>query len=218
MEKKQQVKPTNAQLQRRLDKAILHIDRTKDTESVYFADRGLRLTANEEYAIIETGFHRHVFSNMTMQGYSRPWMYTKRIIEMANGCDCKTDNGGYSYALMLEKLNKKDDKSEYNIASYYSWFLYNIFNPLYGIAEDETSSFLVYEDYLHNIARNAIILGEKLDDITNKQFIEKVIANIREYSEGLEEHVLFHKRTDEEVLKEEIEAMQEQEIERGLNG
>jgi hypothetical protein len=80
--------------------------------------------------------------------------------------------------------------------------LHNLFNPQFGIAEDGVSSFLVYEDYIHNIAKNSVLLSEHKDDVTNKQFIDDVIANIREFTDGLEESVLLHKKTDEEVMKE----------------
>lgn len=211
--KKEQTKPTNAQLTRRIEKAVLHIDRTKDTKSVFFGDKGLRLTVNDDYAIIETGAHRHVYDSVNMaQGYSRPYLYTKRIVEMALENDCKATDGSLSYSVLLSNLKNNGKESEYNIAMYYSWFLFNIFQPLYGIAEDEISSFLVYEEYLHNIARNAVILGEKKDGLTNKQFIDKIIENIKSYTEGIDERVLFEKKTDEDVLKENIDAAMEQEM------
>jgi hypothetical protein len=81
---------------------------------------------------------------------------------------------------------------------------------------------LVYEDYLHNIARNAILLSEKTEDVTNKQFIQKVIDSINEFTDNLEERVLFPKKTDEQVMQEEIAAIQEQEqndaMEAQING
>ena len=211
--KKEQTKPTNAQLARRIEKAVLHIDKTKDTMSVFFGDRGLRLTVTEDYAIIETGSHSHVYDSVnTAQGYSRPYLYTKHIIEIALSNDCKADDGSLSYAVMLSNLKNGGKESEYNIAMYYSWFLFNIFQPLYGIAEDEISSFLVYEEYLHNIARNAVILGEKKDGLTNKQFVEMVVDNIKSYTEDMDERILFPKKTDEDVLKENIDAAMEQEM------
>jgi hypothetical protein len=87
---------------------------------------------------------------------------------------------------------------------------------LYGIGETEVESFLVYEDYIHNIARNAILLSEKTDDMTNKQFLQKVIDNIKEFTDNLEENVLFHKKTDEQMMQENIEAIQEQENEQAV--
>lgn len=203
----QKKKPTNAQLQKRLERAVLHLDRTKDTQSIYWSDKGCRLTADNDYAIIAFGYSQTVFNNYNMSGISRPWLYVKRIIEIANENDAniKTESG-YSYQKLLEVLKEKEDKSQYNICVYFEWYLMCLYSPQFSIGETEIESFLVYEDYLHNIARNAILLSEKTEDITNKQFIQKVIDNIKEFTDGLEERVLFPKKTDEQVMQEEIEA------------
>jgi hypothetical protein len=208
----QKKKLTNAQLQKRIENAIVFVPKTKDTISIFFSDKGVRLVADADGCVIETNYHRHVYSNITSSGVSRPYLYTKRIVEIANRHEreIKTESG-YSYQRLIEILKEKEDKSEYNIVVYYEWFLFNIFQPLYGIGETEIESFLVYEDYLHNIARNAILLSEKTEDLTNKGFIQKVIDNINEFTDGLEERVLFHKKTDEQVMQEEIAAIQEQE-------
>lgn len=221
----QNKKITNAQLKRRIANAVLHIDKTKDTQSIYFSDKGLRLTVDNDYAIVETGYHRHVFDALNpyvddgifnpLDGkyikppYSRPWIYTKRVIEIANDNDCKTDNG-YSFEKLLEVLKAKDDKTEYNIVTYVDWWIFNCSQPLYSIGEGDIRLFLVYEDYLHNIARNVILLSEKTDDMTNKQFFDAVIKNMQEFIDGIDELVIFHKKTDEEVARENIDALQEQ--------
>lgn len=219
----EQKKPTNAQLQKRIENAIVFVPKTKDTISIFFSDKGVRLVADADGCVIETNYHRHVYSNITSAGVSRPYLYTKRIIEIANGnLDAIKTKSGYSYQRLLDVLKEKEDKSEYNIVVYYEWFLFNIFQPLYGIGETEIESFLVYEDYLHNIARNAILLSEKTEDVTNKQFVQKVVESIKEFTNELEERVLFPKKTDEQVMQEEIDAIQEQEqndaMEAQING
>jgi len=209
---------TKGQLQNRLKNAILHIDKTKDTKSIYFDDKGLRLTINDDVAIIATGFHQHVFQNITLQGISRPWLYTKRFIEIAfdNDCTARDSKGQitHSYAKLFDLLDKKEDKSEFNVAWYYDLYISNLFHPLYTIGETETESFLVYETYLHNIARNQVILSEKINDLTNLQFIDETMALVKKFTEGMEEKVIFVKKTDEEKAKEEIEALQEQQQEK----
>jgi hypothetical protein len=208
----QKKKPTNAQLQKRIENAIVFVPKTKDTISIFFSDKGVRLVADNDGCVIETNYHRHVYSNITAAGVSRPYLYTKRVIEIANeNLEAIKTESGYSYQRMLEVLNAKDDKSEYNIVTFFSWFLFNIFQPLYGIGETEIESFLVYEDYIHNIARNTILLSEKTEDMTNKQFIQKVFDNMKEFTDNLEENILFPKKTDEQVMQEEIGAIQEQE-------
>ena len=213
MEKKKQ---TNGQLQRRIDNALIHIDATKDTTTVYFSDKGLRITVNEEYAIIATGYHQHVFSNFTTSGISRPWLYTKRLAEIANENDCRKDDG-YSFSALLESLKAKEDQSEYNICVYIEWWMYNIFSPLYTIGETTAESFMVYEDYVHNIARQSILLSEKTEEMTNKQFVSKVMENMKEYTDGIAESVIFEKRTDEDIIRENIAALQQQQTEDVFN-
>ena len=219
----QKKKLTNAQLQKRIANALIHIDKTKDTESIFFSDKGLRLTVNEDYAIIATGFHRHVFNNFTSSGISRPYLYTKRVIEVANENLKDIDvNGGYSFQKLLEVLKAKEDKSEYNIVTYVSWWFEIIFAPLYSIDESEAGSFLVYEAYLHHIARQAVLLSEKKEDMTNKQFFDEVIKNMQGFIEGVDERVIFHKMTDEEMAQANIDALtqneQEQAMEAQING
>ena len=213
----QKKKLTNAQMQKRIENAIVFVPKTKDTVSIFFSDKGVRLVADNDGCVIETNYHRHVYSNITAAGVSRPYLYTKRVIEIANeNIDAIKTESGYSYQKLLDVLKAKDDKSEYNIVTYYDWFLFNIFQPLYGIGETEIESFLVYEDYIHNIARNAIMLSEKTEDMTNKQFIQKVFDNIKEFTDSLTESILFPKKTDEERMKEEIEAAASLEAENAM--
>lgn len=217
METKNQKRPTNGQLQKRLERAVLHLDRTKNTQSIYWSDKGCRLTADDDYAIIAFGYSQTVFNNYNMSGVSRPWLYVKRVIEIAleNEENIKTENG-YSYQKLLEVLKGKEDKSQYNICVYFEWYLMCLYSPQFSIGETEIESFLVYEDYIHNIARNAIMLSEKTEDMTNKQFIQKVFDNMKEFTDNLTENILFPKKTDEEMMKEEIEAIQQTEQEQAM--
>ena len=221
----EQKKPTNAQLLRRIQKSPLHLDFTKNTVSLYFSDKGLRLTVDdtEGYALIATGYHTHCFQSWTSNGISRPFLYTKRVIEIADENLKDIDvNGGYSFQKLLEVLKAKEDKSEDNIVTYVSWWFEIIFAPLYSIDESEAGSFLVYEAYLHHIARQAVLLSEKKEDMTNKQFFDEVIKNMKGFIEGVDERVIFHKMTDEELTKANIEALaqdeQEQMMEAQING
>ena len=210
----QKKKLTNAQLQKRIENAIVFVPKTKDTVSVFFSDKGVRLVADNDGCVIETNYHRHVFSNITAAGVSRPYLYTKRVIEIVNANlkDIEV-GGGYSYQRLLEVLKAKEDKTEYNIVTYYEWWLMVIFDGLYSIGESEIESFLVYFKYIGIIATNSILLDEHKEDMTNKQFIQKVFDNIKEFTDSLTESILFPKKTDEERMKEEIEAIQQTEQE-----
>jgi len=206
----EQKKTTKAQLEKRIANALIHVDKTKDCQTIFFDDKGLRLTVTEDFAIIETGYHRHVFNNFTSDGVSRPWLYTKRIIEIANENDCKVGDG-YSYQRLMDVLKGKEDKSDYNIATYIDWWLMNVFSPLYSIGENEAQAFMVYLDYMHNIAKNAILFEEHKDGLTNKQFIDKYIDLIRDFTKGIDERQVFVAKSDEDVMRENIEAIQQDE-------
>lgn len=209
-QKKKQL--TKAQLESRLKRAAIHLDTTKSTKSIYFSDKGLRLTVDDDegYALIATGFHTHYFQNWTSEGISRPWLYTKRIIEIANENDCKVGDG-YSYQRLMQVLKDKEDKSDYSIATYYDWWLFIIFNNLYAIAENETSSWLVFFKYVQALATNAILFEEHKDGLTNKQFIDKYIDLIRDFTKGIDERQVFVAKSDEDVMRENIEAIQQDE-------
>ena len=209
----QQKKPTKGDLEKKMRSAVVFVPKDRETISVYFDDKGLRLTATEDFAIIATGAHQHVYRSITVSGVSRPYIYTKLFIEiaLANDSTWKDERGQVrrSYSKLFEIIKNKDDKKEYNICWYIDLWLYNIFSPLYSIDETEIASFIVYEQYLHNIARSQVILSEHTEDMTNLQFVDALIDNEKKYLEGMKEAVIIHKKTDEEKTQEEVAALQE---------
>lgn len=214
--------PSKAQLEQKIKSAHIFIPKDKDSTSVYFDDRGLRLTYNTDFAIVETGFHRHVFSAITSQGYSRPYMYIRKFVELTLGVDCivKDANGEAtrSYRLFMEKLRNKEDDSDYNLAWYVDKWLYNIFAPLYSIDETVASTFIVYEQFLHNIARTEVVLAEKTEPVTSKQFADSLLAKLKEMLDAIDDYVIFDKVTDEELARQNIEAMMEQDADNSIEG
>lgn len=211
-------KPTKGDMERRLRNAIVLVPKDKDYKAVYFDDKGLRLEVTQDFAIISTGFHRHVFTSLTAQGVSRPYLYVKRFIDMAleNDCTVKDAKGNVtrSYGKLLAVLKEKEDQKDFQMAWYIDLWFNNIFHPLYGIGETVSESFLVYESYLHNLARNKVILSEKINGMTNKQFIDEVIDNIKKMTDGIDERTVFEAKSDEEKAKEEIDAIQQHQAER----
>lgn len=208
-------KLSNGQLQKKIKNALVFVPKDKDYKTVFFDDKMLRLECTEDFCVISTGYHKHVFDamNFNQGGYSRPYLYTKRIIEIALE---NLNDGVVTYEHLLDVLSVKEEKTDYNIATYYQWWLFNIFQPLYQIGESTVETFLVYEQYLHNIARSSLILDEKKEDLTNVGFINKVTDLEKSFVEGVTETVVFEKLTDEELAKREIDAIEEQAIERNI--
>ena len=217
----QEKQATKGDLERRMRNSLVFITRDKDYKAVYFDDKGVRLEVTADYAIISTSFHRHIFGSLTAQGESRPYLYTRRFIEIAleNDCTVKDAQGNTtrSYGKLMAVLKEKEDQTEFRVAWYFDLWLNNVFHPLYSIGETEIESFLVYESYLHNLARDKIILSEKTEDITNKSFIEQIGKELMEFTKDVDEHVVFPKKTDEERKKEEIDALAEAAVEKNIN-
>lgn len=204
-------KTTKGDLERRMKSAIVLVPKDKETRSIYFDDKGLRLTLTMDYAVIDTIGHRHVFHNIVPSGVSRPYLFVKRFIDIALSNDCKISdpkgNITYSYAKLMAILKDKEDKTEYNVAWYIDLWLNNIYAPLYQIDETEYGSFMVYEQYLHNIARQHAILMEHEEDMTNKAFVKTISDKMVEFMGDMDEHVLFKKESEEEKQAKEAEAL-----------
>lgn len=220
-----QKKQTNAQLQKRIERAVLHIDRTKATRSIYFDDKGLRITADDDYVVIETGYHRHVFSSFTASGASRPYLYVNQLLSIAldnlSLMEVQKDNGtkGYSFSKLLNALKEDSSKQkDYIIVYYCDMYLFTIFQNLYLIGETEANTFLVYMSYICGIALNAVTLEEHKEGLTNHSFFKKFLSVLTDLTQGTEEREIFPKKTDEEKMQEEIDAIQSLENEEIING
>lgn len=208
-----QKKETKGDLKKQMLSSIVFVPKDRFTSSVYFDDKGLRLTVTDDYAIISTLSHQHVFNKITVAGLSQPYLYTKQFIEFAIGNDCvvKDKNGNVtrSYAKLMDVLKNKDDNTEYTIAWYIDLWLNNIFSPLYSIDNTDVAMFTIYEQYLHNIARSQVILSEHKDDMTNVQFIDNIIELEKKFLEGIDERVIIKKKSDDEMAGDEMSAMNE---------
>ena len=55
-------------------------------------------------------------------------------------------------------------------------------------------------------------MSEKIDDMTNLKFIDDVLAEEKSFVDGMDERVIFPKKTDNEKMKEEIDALQQQQV------
>lgn len=215
-------KPTNAQLTRKINEALVFVPRDKETKEIYFDDKGLRIQVTDDYCVIGTNFHRHVFQAITSSGFSSPYIYVKRFLEIALDVDCivTDENGnptGHSYALLFQKLaDDKERDNERNIAIYTDWWLSNIFHPLYSIDANAASEYMTYFDYLHSIAVNSIILGERKEDMTNADFTKLYLKAIKDLTDGIEPYVILEKNEEADADEKEIKAMAEDDKEQSL--
>ena len=210
---KEQRKITKGELERAIRNAVVMVRKDRDTKSIYFDDKGLRITVTNEHAVVETLSHRHVFDKVCVGGVSRPYMYLSQFVDIALEHDVAVrdvqGNVTRSYARLFSVLKEQEDDLQYKICWYVDIWLFNIFAPLYMIDESETASFVVYEEYLHNIARQSVVLDEKKEDMSKLQYVDNVWERERSYLEGFDDSAMFKAKTDEERVEEEIDALQE---------
>lgn len=212
-------KPSKKQLEKSIDEALLFLKKDKPTyDTIYFSDKGVRIETQKDYCVISTMFHRHVFDAMTSNGWSRPYLFTLHVMRLAKEHleDIATERG-YSFSKLIGLFEGAEEtKDKHIVLSIYERWLYNIFAPLYRIDETAASSFLVFLDFAENISKNMICFEEKKEDLTNLQFIEKHLTNLKAYTKDMGEYVVFEKLTDEERGKRELAALHENSNEEAL--
>lgn len=218
---KNEKKQTKGDIERMIKSALVFVKRDKEYKAVYFADKGLRLEATLDHAIVRTNFHAHVFDAITMTGVSKPYIYISKMIDIANENDCKVkDKHGdtvSSYSKMFKVIGEKEDRTDFNIATYIDWWLRNIFTPLYQIDEFAPSQFMTYYNYVHNITCNQVFMEEHKDGLTNKQFVARQMALMKEITDEITEAQLFEPVSDEEYVKAEVDSLVEENVEQIMN-
>ena len=210
---REQKKMTRGDLERRMNNAVVLIPKTKDTKSIWFDDKGLRLTVTMDYAVFATITTNTIFKAIVPGGVSMPYFYIKRFLELAleNDCEVKDENGNvtHSYVKLMANLKAKEDQTDFRIAWYCDLWFNNIMSPLYSIGESEMESFMVYEQYVHNIAKKRAIFEaqEKDGDVTNKEFVESIAEHLKGFIGDMDDKVLFAKKSEEEQKQDEADAM-----------
>lgn len=215
---------TKEQLERRVKNALVFVPKDKSYSAVYLYDHGMKVEVTEDAAVISTNYHKHVFDRLTSAGISRPYIYSRKFVEtVIKYKSYATDSeGNFILSKLLDYLKSckedADKRSDYDFCTYYTWWSYNIFSNLYSIGEKMVDSVIVYLTYLANVGRDSILLSEKPDGMTAAAFIDSFIDTFKKLVSSFREGedsgmVLFEPKTDEQVAKETIESLQEQEFE-----
>ena len=226
----QKKKLTNAQLQKRISRAIVHIDRTKDTKEVFFDDRGIRIVISDERAIISQLSFMMTFNEIVSGGYSRNYMVLNRIVEMVDEYDCVVVNEKGEKSVSFWKLydSVKNSTKEWHeadngiITKFIIWFGV-MQSSMFMLSERTDFTFALGTQY----AMNSIISGsiskfyEK--DMTNKELLSEIAKEFDAYRNGVEEEFVVMKKESEEDRKQAIadaiqQNEQEQAMEARING
>lgn len=217
------VKLTREQLQRRLDKAVLHIDRTKAFRSVYFADRGLRITVEDEVALIGRSSYTLMFDRVVAGGYSRIYMMLSGIVDMASRFDCTAkDSSGEpftSYYRLRDTLQKEGvDGGEYNVFVIFTAWFDVLQSTLFLAPEKPDEMWALNSIYALNTIVHGVISKPYGKDMDNRELWDELMKEIDGYSETMKGDFLVLRHKDkEEQDKELADALAEIEMEDKAN-
>lgn len=227
---KQAKKPTNAQLQRRIDNAVLHVDKTKDTRSVFFDDRGIRITVNEDCATLSNGMYTTIFQRYYFRGETNQYLSLKAMVECAEKHMDKIvvkDKKGESHISykMLDKIVNESQDENYSWFTIMSWYIFNIESDLALSAREEFTNavfYSIYEKYAHNVAAMKQFVEEHKDGMTTRGYFKAISEELVKIADGMPDDMMFEAKSDEERAKEAVEAMSkdadEQILEEQANG
>lgn len=215
-------KPSKIQLENRIKRAVLIVDKTKDTRSMYFADRNITITVTEDWAVVGCGYYNITFARIAPNGFSRQYLYLDRFLALAEQyreeIKFVNDNGEevHSYGKLMEVVVGKSD-AEHNIAWLVDKWIYNFECQLSSLGETVADFVVTYEQFMHNAAVNMALLAEKKEDVTNKQFAKSVIKQLTEFVDDWStEDVIFPKKTDKELYDEEMASVSEANLDESL--
>lgn len=203
-------KKSKAQLENEIASAIVFVPK-KGAKTLRLDDRGITFTVTDDYTVVSTNYHRHVFSNYNSEGVVYIPYFVGAFIEIFERYKTfgrlKDDKGnviGFSFQkFMQETEGMLTRNEEVIIRRVDSWSLL-ISEPLYSLAPSDISELNRNIMFLSYLAKNGLLLAGHKDDLMYNDAMNKYISTVRYLSldndvncEGLEE----------EILKIESEAM-----------
>lgn len=213
---KAEKKPTNAQLQRRIDTAIIHMERTKDTKEVFFDDRNISVVVNEEMALLSNGIYSTTFQRYFFGGESNQYACLSLLVDCAKRYEDKIitqdkkGNISRSFAMLIDAMEKNSDK-DYAWILVLNWYIYTFeANIALAPREDFTNAvfYNLYEKFAHSAACIEQYMAEHKDGMTNKEYFRAIAEKLIAIADDMNEDKMFEPISDEEMTKKEIEALQ----------
>ena len=219
----QEKKPTNAQLQKRLKNALLHVDRTKAYRAVMFADRNIKIEIEEDVAIISRLSYRMCFEKVVAGGYSRIYLILANVVDMAQRYDCIKDSvkdGKFtSYWKLWDAVREKEtQQGDLGVLTIFSVWFDVLQSTLFLCPEKADETFALNTIYVLNTYVHGVLAKPYDKDMTNKELMVEISKMVNQYIEEMgDEYIALHKETKEEHEQAVAEALAEEQIEQTLN-
>lgn len=219
----QEKKPTNAQLQKRLKNAVLHIDKTKAYRAVMFADRNIKIEIEEDVAIISRLSYRMCFEKVVASGYSRVYLILANVVDMAQRYDCIRENekiGKFtSYWKLWDAVREKEtQQGDLGVLTIFSVWFDVLQSTLFLCPEQADETFALNTIYVLNTYVHGVLAKPYDKDMTNKELMVEISNEVNEYIAQMgDEYVVLRKETKEEQEQATADALAEEQMEQALN-
>jgi len=184
---KKTISPSKAQLEKRIKNAQLIVDKGSDYKAFFFGDRGIGIYVCEDYTITSTLSHQHVWNNITSSGFSNPYGYLKRFVEIANenkdNIVLKDKEGNPYYS--IDKLTSLASLSneDHLLCVMCDRFICINESSVYDIGNDSVTVSALMLGYMHFLAKaNAYMDTEEDKDYTRLDMASKYISIMRTLS------------------------------------
>ena len=219
----QEKKLTNAQLQKRLKNAVLHIDKTKAYRAVMFADRNLKIEIEDDVAIISRLSYSLCFNKVVASGYSRVYMILANVVDMVKRYDCIKENdkvGKFtSYWKLWDAVREKEaEQGDLGVLTIFSVWFDVLQSTLFLCPEKADETFALNTIYVLNTYVHGVLAKPYDKDMTNKELMIEIANEVNEYIAQMGDgYLVLHKETKEEQEQAVADALAEEQVEQALD-
>lgn len=184
---KKATNPSKIQLENRIKNAQLIVDKGSDYKAFFFGDRGIGVYVCEDYTITTTLFHQHVWNNVTSSGFSNPYAFLKRFVEIANenkdSIVLKDKEGNPYYSIDKLKSLASLSNEEHLLCIMCDRFICINESAVYDIGNDSVTISALGLEYMHFLSKaNAYMEIGDDKDCTRLELISKYISIMRSLS------------------------------------
>lgn len=173
----EQKKNTRKEIQRRIDSALLFIE--KPELSTNFSDIGVKISITKNEALVETLFHSHVWKRIKGNDFSQPYLYLEEFLKIVNEHIHEIENKNpkgeiyYSFRKLTELPSLKD--SEKYIIDFVEKFIYVNNSDIFTVGGDIQTPYVCWLAK----ANAAFLLGEADHDVTQNEKYNYIISCLR---------------------------------------
>lgn len=179
----EQKKATRAQLEKRIDNALLIVDKGKEFKSIYLGDIGIGVYITKDYAIMTSNFHQHIWNKFNRQGYNKPYIYLDQFVNLANehineiGDKNIEDELFYSMRKLIA-ISTLSESEKILIGMVYR-FIYVANSGIYAIGNENIENTNLLLQYSCWLSYSNVFFEIKDEDVLRNDIYNKFISEFR---------------------------------------